>query len=695
MRSLFAAVSSLRGHQTRMDVIGNNIANVNTIGFKSSRTTFADTLSQTTSAAASPVEGSIGGTNPKQIGLGANVASIDLLFSDGSPQTTGNNTDLALSGEGLFIMQSNNGTFYTRDGSFSFDADGNFVLPGSGLYVQGWMADDNGEIYTSGSVGNITVPNNKSMEATQSTSVIYSGNIDASTTGYQIGNITVYYADGTSESVSSYSPTAIPAGTITLQLRSADKTETITLDSTSQYEFREGGSVEGVRLYTSTIASVTAANQLVDLSLSAPEGNGIWRIGADANAAINGSTLDFTNLTTGTFVPGSTTEVTGTITAVQTVELGGQHLVQLTLSNAEIGGNSYNSGTAVVLVGDNDYEINDSFSGSLKIDSITAREGATVTLADGKTTTVHSNNTPPVSFTSTKDEFARYGNTNDGNVEAIERNSYTTYSFNGKTVSSIMVNTTTGSSIDGLISEIYASGATSQFYPSTTTMFTIYDSLGAAHTIPVLLTKTDQNTWELSLTGGAESISLEEDDGSSTTVNLDASDLTFTTSGAYSDGTASVSLHFNNGAEDMTVSLNLAAMTQYSGTSTVNAAPNGNAAGTINSISIDTTGVIVGTYSNGLRRNEAQIAIATFTNSAGLTKTSNSLYQESNNSGTPTVSTMTDSGVTVTSSALEMSNVDLANEFSDMIITQRGFQSNSKMITTADEMLETLINMKR
>ena len=190
-------------------------------------------------------------------------------------------------------------------------------------------------------------------------------------------------------------------------------------------------------------------------------------------------------------------------------------------------------------------------------------------------------------------------------------------------------------------------------------------------------------------------MTLNEDDGSTSTVNLVAEDLVFTSAGAYSGGSASVSLHFNNGAEDMTVSLALSSMTQYSGTSTVNANPNGNAAGTINSISVDTSGVIIGTYSNGLRRNEAQIAIATFTNSAGLTKTSNSLYQESNNSGTPTISTMIDAGTSVVSSALEMSNVDLANEFSDMIITQRGFQSNSKMITTADEMLETLINMKR
>ena len=121
----------------------------------------------------------------------------------------------------------------------------------------------------------------------------------------------------------------------------------------------------------------------------------------------------------------------------------------------------------------------------------------------------------------------------------------------------------------------------------------------------------------------------------------------------------------------------------------------GNAAGTLSSVSVDSSGTITGTYTNGVKQTEAQVAVAQFTNASGLTKTGNSLYQESNNSGTANVKTASDLGVTITPSALEMSNVDIANEFSDMIITQRGFQSNSKIITVGDEMLETLINMKR
>ena len=136
-------------------------------------------------------------------------------------------------------------------------------------------------------------------------------------------------------------------------------------------------------------------------------------------------------------------------------------------------------------------------------------------------------------------------------------------------------------------------------------------------------------------------------------------------------------------------------MTQYASESTVAGTANGYADGTLKSISIDSKGVITGTYTNGVNQSEAQIAIAAFNNPSGLTKSGSSLYTVSNNSGTPNVKTATALGVSLTPSALEMSNVDLANEFSDMIITQRGFQSNSKIITVSDEMLETLVNMKR
>ena len=103
MRSLYSGVSGLKNHQTRMDVIGHNVANVNTYGYKTQRVTFQDMLSQTISGAARPEENR-GGVNPKQVGLGMNVASIDRIFTQGSFQTTGNQTDVAISGDGFFVV---------------------------------------------------------------------------------------------------------------------------------------------------------------------------------------------------------------------------------------------------------------------------------------------------------------------------------------------------------------------------------------------------------------------------------------------------------------------------------------------------------------------------------------------------------------------------------------------------------------
>lgn len=142
MRSLYTAISGLTNHQTKMDVIGNNIANINTTGFKSNRATFADTLSQTISGSTASTD-NLGGTNPQQVGLGMAVSSIDTDFSAGSPTSTGKNTDLAIaSNNGLFVVKNGDATYYTRNGNFTLDGSGNLVMNSGGYKVQGWNATD-------------------------------------------------------------------------------------------------------------------------------------------------------------------------------------------------------------------------------------------------------------------------------------------------------------------------------------------------------------------------------------------------------------------------------------------------------------------------------------------------------------------------------------------------------------------------
>ena len=138
MRSLYSAVGGLRNHQTRMDVIGNNIANVNTTGYKAGRASFQDIINQNLQGA-SAAQGGKGGVNPMQVGLGMTASSIDNLFTNGSIQSTGVGTDLAISDDGFFILSDGTTDVYTRDGNFDFDKDGILVSRSSGMKVMGWI----------------------------------------------------------------------------------------------------------------------------------------------------------------------------------------------------------------------------------------------------------------------------------------------------------------------------------------------------------------------------------------------------------------------------------------------------------------------------------------------------------------------------------------------------------------------------
>ncbi len=182
MRSLFAGVSGLKNHQTRMDVIGNNISNVNTYGFKSSRVTFQDMLSQTIAGASRPEE-NIGGINPKQVGLGMTIASIDRIFTQGSLQTTGNQTDLAISGDGFFVVAEGDNRYYTRAGNFGLDRDGMLINQANGFRVQGWRAvrNETGEMVVNptGATEDLIVPVYSKIDARETQNIRYRCNLDS------------------------------------------------------------------------------------------------------------------------------------------------------------------------------------------------------------------------------------------------------------------------------------------------------------------------------------------------------------------------------------------------------------------------------------------------------------------------------------------------------------------------------------
>jgi flagellar hook protein FlgE len=175
---MFSAISGLRSHQVMMDVIGNNIANVNTVGFKAGRVNFQDILSQTFRGGAAP-NGGLGSINPAQVGLGVTVAGIDVLHTQGNLQSTGRLTDLAIQGDGFFVMSNGSIMYFTRDGAFDIGLDGSLVNPASGLRVMGWQADAAGIVDTTAPVGPITIPLGRRTTALASSEAVVQGNLDA------------------------------------------------------------------------------------------------------------------------------------------------------------------------------------------------------------------------------------------------------------------------------------------------------------------------------------------------------------------------------------------------------------------------------------------------------------------------------------------------------------------------------------
>ncbi|MEZ5380020.1 MAG: flagellar hook protein FlgE [Acidimicrobiales bacterium] len=193
---MYSAVTGLRNHQTMMDVVGNNIANVNTTGFKKSNAIFQDVLSQTLEGAGAPV-GELGGTNPAQIGLGVRIGAIAQNLSQGALQRTGRDLDLSIEGDGFFVVQDQGAELYTRAGAFFVDAAGQLVTADGGM-VQGWQADPSGLLQTDRPVGDIKIPIGEASQPVATTVVNLGGNLsaDAALGTQDFTSVTVYDSQG-------------------------------------------------------------------------------------------------------------------------------------------------------------------------------------------------------------------------------------------------------------------------------------------------------------------------------------------------------------------------------------------------------------------------------------------------------------------------------------------------------------------
>ncbi|MCM1063535.1 MAG: flagellar hook-basal body complex protein [Eubacterium sp.] len=606
MRSLFSGVAGLKTHQTKMDVIGNNIANVNTVGYKGSSMVFADLMSQTTQKASGPNAATgTGGTNARQIGLGVKGGAINInITGQGSAQSTGNPFDIMIEGENFFVVNNGSENLFTRDGSFYVDAAGNLAMTSTGYNVMGWQVDpetmdirqDKVSALRIMSTANLTYPAEATSQANMA-GILDKNDKDATSSNGKTVHLQFFDALG-------YSYTAKFA-----------------FKKSNPQAAATDGTVPAQDLYSLELVDVQdSKGNSVELPEGVTKDDLFGDVGTIQHKAGKVS-FDATNYEWAGAVlrKKGVTGTDGVIVDITTLMAGGKI--------------NTNRGAAATVNGKTDATVQDG------LDAVAKAYG----------------------FEGSTEEFLN-------------------------TLCSV-TNTTVANST-----------------PEEMSIATMMENLAASPTTP--------NAWNV----------LPTYPGATTETNT-----TFDTVGRMYTG---VAIHFNahngefygvNGQptvstqtlrfsrmggnfSDVTIDFSQLSEPDNKGTSTAGATSGdydglgaGRRIGKMIGVSIQQNGMIYASYDNGMTKLLGQIASASFPNASGLEKHGDNMYSATLNSGEfdGIGVDITAGGGKMTTGLLEMSNVDLSSEFTEMITTQRGFQANSRIITVSDTLLEELTNLKR
>ncbi|MBS1258681.1 MAG: hypothetical protein MAG551_01743 [Candidatus Scalindua arabica] len=671
--SLFSGISGLKSSQTSLNVIGDNLANLNTSGFKASRVSFANELTSTLRPALAPT-GGIGGINPLQIGSGTRVSSIDRDFAQGNLTPTGRPLDLAIQGDGFFILTDGFEDSFTRVGAFNVDKNNDLVDSGTGLKVKS----------VSGNAINIPVNQTLAGKATATTDI--KGNLNSEFTANPVNQVittsTAYSVTGTGTTrtlTGSIDPTASTSVTgvgtaFTTELAVGDrinvngeirKVATITNDTTLTVEtaFTDTGNdtalTAGVGVLTGSInpaASTTVTGVGTAFTTELAVGDQITVSGETRTISAIASN---TSLTVSAAFSDNAND-----TSVMTDSMAVVLLNDLSVNTAD-----YVAGDKISVVGTehDGTDVTKSFVygtgtgqdgttlGDLR-DFVTANYGTAAASIDSSGNIVLTADPPGASnLTLTFSDAA-------GNTGATTFNNFAT--------------TTTGSG------DVYS------------TTIPIFDTKGSSFLVSLHFEKTASNTWDVTPT-------MKASDGSVTDA-LTA--ITFNTNGSFASttGTSAITVTYKDGTTQ-TVSLDFgvanafAGLTQFGGTASAAATDqDGNGEGFFSSTTVNSDGKVVALFTNGKTQDIGQLQLATFSNPAGLTSEGNNAFKPTLASGAATLKTA-GSGRTgsIVSGVLEASNVDIAEEFTKLIVAQRAFQANARTITTTDEVLQELVNIVR
>lgn len=614
MRSLFSGVAGLRTHQTKMDVIGNNIANVNTTAYKSQSVTFRDLMYQTTqSASGANAEVGTGGINARQIGLGVTTGAINTnIGGQGSAQTTNNAFDIMISGDAFFVVSNGSENFFTRDGSFYVDGQGNLAMTSTGYTVMGWQVDPETGKPKADSVSALRVMDDANMtypaEATSQarvTGIVDKNDTQVNSTSGRVMNLEFYdnlgYAYTAKFSV--HGTTTEGSYYVALDDIKDSTGASIGTDMLSRVTFGDTLEVESAIPYTLRNGTSSYSANIAFANGTIAVGGGPYAINTDL---IVGTDITAVNLEA---IYGIDPSITAKMNGVKVqIDQNGK----LTVASPPTGVSS----------------------------SYTPQNGMTSTLSNETLTVTPAGGTP---VTLTPGAYAVGAAGAPTNAQLLE--------LYGLDVDAEMVKEFTVNS-DGSITvtkKDVANAARLEYNTSNGNFLSIAGN--------------GQGTINLGLGGAHEKFSdIVIDFSTSTNVN-------------------------NNGSSTVGAS---------KGTQT--GLGSGRKIGDMNSLSVGQDGMITASYDNGMSRVLGQISTATFSNPSGLEKQGDNLYSATANSGDfdGVGQDITADGTgKMQSGVLEMSNVDLSQEFTEMITTQRGFQANSRIITVSDTMLEELTNLKR
>ncbi len=721
LRSLWSGVSGLKSEQEAMDVVGNNVANVNTIGFKKGRITFVDVLSQTLSAATGP-EGNIGGKNATQVGLGDTVAVVDNIFSQGSLQATSKITDMAIQGDGFFIVSDDGGKTYryTRAGDFSFDAAGNLVNP-EGFIVQGWMAnDETHKINTAASISNIVIPQDKTVPAGITKNITIKANLNG---GDKIEEMAP--AHGTVDENNKPTTPDDMAVLFDVNGEAINLGKTIATFAKSSTSFSTIYDIGGNQVQLSSGATVTMdvtyAGSTAHVSVVFGSGADFTTLGGLASAIkskIN-SALG-TTVVSATITPDGELKLTDVGTSAITIaniattnDLNGylKHGL-INLQGGEGRSATINAGdsrTTLPFLSNPGDVLAMSFDGGANYDAYRYVQSDTGVgnndfhtiedlRAEIQNDIVNGGNSSP--WATSTNQNLDWVKIDPKTGEIVIHN----YSTDNKVIGAVYSNNLKFATIMGTLSGLVNSGSdvASQPFEAAvhTTSIDVYDSLGNKHTVTFTFRKASYDpitkhttwTWQATVPEPGE-------------VSNDKGEVQFDQTGrlVYLSSPLAITIDWKNGTASQVINLNFGdintfdGLTQFSLPSQTTAeSQDGYPGGSLQRIMINQDGVIVGIFSNGKSYPLAQVALAKFANDEGLMKEGNSMYSETANSGAPLIGTAGTGGRgTFAPSHLEMSNVDLAEEFTNMIIFERAFQANSRSITTSDQMIQELLNLKR